>query len=136
MTVPCLKPLRGADVVSVSADCKSTRLVSVDRDSSLALSRYLIDLRQNNLCYLCEFLLFRCQDLAWLFCHSNNQSDPATINGVRCGVVHQEITGITRKTTSTVTAEGEERKNLAASPLPREKTEGDEKPGVVRRRQQ
>ncbi|KAG8266009.1 hypothetical protein J6590_081161 [Homalodisca vitripennis] len=45
MTVPCLKPLRGADEVSVSADCKSTRLVSVDRDSSLALSRYLIDLR-------------------------------------------------------------------------------------------
>ncbi|KAG8294503.1 hypothetical protein J6590_101680 [Homalodisca vitripennis] len=34
-----------ADEVSVSADCKSTRLVSVDRDSSLALSRYLIDLR-------------------------------------------------------------------------------------------
>ncbi|KAG8279465.1 hypothetical protein J6590_104824, partial [Homalodisca vitripennis] len=40
-------------------------------------------------------------------------SDPATINGVSvCGVVHQEITGTTRKTTSTVTAEGEERKSL------------------------
>ncbi|KAG8331090.1 hypothetical protein J6590_048530 [Homalodisca vitripennis] len=80
MIAPTLKPLRGSDVVSVSADCKTPPALADYGTLEPVVSRCL-----------CEFLLFRCQDPTWLSYHLGNQRESTW-------------------TTSTATAKGEEKR--------------------------